>query len=264
MAPAQPGTLLSVAAIKGSITFGSVPEKLTFHDSELARAGLLEAAWRHRLMAEASQASPPLEPMAAAQALAALLEQLQLQDPNRRESWLQERGLNDTDLQAMAELPQRWQAWCNKRFTALLETEFLRRKGEFDQVIYSLLRLKDGELASELHQQLREGEASFSELAGRYSEGPEQRSGGLVGPVPLSTPHPALARLLQISQPGQLWPPKQLESWWIIVRLEELRGAQLDEPMAQRLILEQGEDWLRGQVSERLTAHNSAIDLPVS
>jgi len=34
--------------------------------------------------------------------------------------------------------------------------------------------------------------------------------------------------------------------------------------MAQRLILEQGEDWLRGQVSERLTSHNSAIDLPVS
>jgi parvulin-like peptidyl-prolyl isomerase len=238
-----------------------VPEKLTFSDPDLARAGLLEAAWRHRLMAEASQSSPPLEPMAAAQAQAALLEQLQLQDPNRRESWLQERGLNETDLQAMAELPQRWQGWCIKRFTPQVETEFLRRKGEFDQVIYSLLRLKDGELASELHQQLREGEASFAELAGRYSEGPEQRSGGLVGPVPLSTPHPALARLLQISQPGQLWPPKQLESWWIIVRLEELRGSQLDESMASRLMLEQGEDWLRSQVKERLTPHNSTKDL---
>jgi parvulin-like peptidyl-prolyl isomerase len=238
-----------------------VPEKLTFSDPELARAGLLEAAWRHRLMAEASQASQPLEPMAAAQALATMLEQLQLQDPNRLESWLQERGLNETELQAMAELPQRWQGWCVKKFAPLVETEFLRRKGEFDQVVYSLLRLKDGELASELHQQLREGEASFAELAGRYSEGPEQRSGGLVGPVPLSTPHPALARLLQISQPGQLWPPKQLESWWIIVRLEELRGSQLDESMASRLMLEQGEDWLRGQVKERLTAHNSSKDL---
>jgi len=241
----------------------SVPEKLTFGDAELARAGLLEAAWRHRLMAEATQASPPLEATEAAQALGALLEQLQLQDPNRRGSWLQDRSLSEADLQAMAELPQRWQGWCIKKFSALVETEFLRRKGEFDQVTYSLLRLKDGELAAELHQQLREGEASFAELAGRYSEGPEQRSGGLVGPVPLSTPHPALARLLQISQPGQLWPPKQLESWWIIVRLEELRGAQLDEPMARRLMLEQGEDWLRGQVREQMTVHNSAKDLLV-
>ena len=136
----------------------------------------------------------------------------------------------------------------------------MRRKAEFDEVTYSLLRLRDGELAAELHQQLQEQEVAFEDLAAQYSEGPEQRSGGKIGPVPLSTPHPALSKLLEISQVGQLWPPKQLEGWWIIVRLEGRKGAQLDEALQRRLILEQGDDWLRNEVKNALATHNEAVN----
>jgi parvulin-like peptidyl-prolyl isomerase len=78
-------------------------------------------------------------------------------------------------------------------------------------------------------------------LAHEFSEGPEKQAGGLVGPMPLSQPHPGLARLLQVSQPGQLWPPKALEGWWVIVRLEALHGAVLDGAMGERLLLDEGE-----------------------
>jgi parvulin-like peptidyl-prolyl isomerase len=78
--------------------------------------------------------------------------------------------------------------------------------------------------------------------------------------VPLSTPHPALAKLLEISQEGQLWPPKQLEGWWIIVRLEKRKGAQLDEALKQRLIIEQGDDWLRNELKQVLAAHNEQVN----
>ena len=37
----------------------------------------------------------------------------------------------------------------------------------------------------------------------------------------MSTPHP-VARLLQVSQPGQVWNPKIINSWWVVVRLEKL------------------------------------------
>jgi len=117
----------------------------------------------------------------------------------------------------------------------------LQRKAEFDQVTYSFLRLLDGELAQELYLQIKEGEASFSDLATQFSSGPEKRTGGLLGPVPLSTPHPALAKLLQVSKPGQLWPPKQLEGWWVLVRLEKLQPATLDPALQERLLLDEGE-----------------------
>jgi parvulin-like peptidyl-prolyl isomerase len=164
------------------------------------------------------------------------------------------RGLSEEDLQFMAQLPVRWRQWCEERYSGSLEHEYLRRKAEFDEVTYSLLRLKDGDLAAELHQQLQEGEVAFEQLASQFSEGPEKRTGGKIGPVPLSTPHPALAKLLEISQVGQLWPPKQLEGWWIVVRLEDRKGAQLDEALQRRLILEQGEEWLQREIKQKLSS----------
>ena len=47
--------------------------------------------------------------------------------------------------------------------------------------------------------------------------GQEAQTGGLIGPVELSVPHPALARILSISKPGQLWPTHpggRMVLWW--------------------------------------------------
>ncbi|MFM7228196.1 MAG: peptidylprolyl isomerase [Cyanobacteriota bacterium] len=230
-----------------------------FTDRELARLGLLDVAWRYRLM-EAETAPIPAPPPGpeVEQSLGRFLAELQLQEPAARQAWCELRGLQEQDLLNLALRPLRWQTWCEQRFGGTVETEYLRRKGEFDQVTYSLLRVRDADLAAELHQQIREGEATFADLAGRFSEGPEQRTKGVVGPVPLATPHPSLARLLQISQPGQLWPPKQLEDWWIIVRLDNLTTAQLDDPLRRRLMLDQGEQWLRTSVQESIAQQNPA------
>ena len=113
-----------------------------------------------------------------------------------------------------------------------------------------MLRLRDAELAAELYQQIKEGEALFSDLASSFSEGPEKHSCGLLGPVPLSQPHPALAKLLQVSKPGQLWPPKRHEGWWVIVRLEKLLPASLDAALQETLLLEEGERALQRQLQQ--------------
>jgi parvulin-like peptidyl-prolyl isomerase len=225
-----------------------------FSNRDLAKAGLLEAAWRHRLMEQALAEIPDPTVEETQQALQAFCQQIQVQDQDQLQAWLQLRGLSEEDLQFMAQLPVRWRQWCEERYSGSLEHEYLRRKAEFDEVTYSLLRLKDGDLAAELHQQLQEGEVAFEQLASQFSEGPEKRTGGKIGPVPLSTPHPALAKLLEISQVGQLWPPKQLEGWWIVVRLEDRKGAQLDEALQRRLILEQGEEWLQKEIKQKLSS----------
>ena len=95
----------------------------------------------------------------------------------------------------------------------------------------------------------KESEASFEDIASEYSEGPERQQGGRLGPVPLSQPHPMLAKLLQVSTPGQLWPPKQLENWWIVVRLEELHCTELNDSLKQRLLVELGDQHLEEQLS---------------
>ena len=143
-----------------------------------------------------------------------------------------------------------------------LESHFRQLKPKFDQVIYSLIRLRSPEVAQELYFRLVEGEQSFAELAKQYSQGAEAQTGGLMGPVALSTPHPQLARILSVSQPGQLLPPSKLGDWWVIVRLEKLISARLDEPMRQRLLNELFSTWLQEQLQQTFQPQPVAIKYP--
>ena len=169
---------------------------------------------------------------------------LNLTDQDQRAAWLAHVGLTEDDLNVMASRPWQWLMWCRDRWGGNLQTIFLQRKQEFDEVAYSFLRLLDGELAQELYLKIKEGESSFSDIATQFSGGPEKRTGGRLGPVPLSELHPALAKLLQVSQPGRLWPPKKLDGWWVLVRLEKLQPATLTPALQERLLLDEGKKLL--------------------
>ena len=166
--------------------------------------------------------------------------------PNQQalQGWLHQQDLDPEDWAELVTRPWRWQQWCDGHFKDQLTTYYLKRKPLLDRVSYSLLRVKDKALATELYLRIKEGEATFEQVASEYSAGPERNSSGQLGPVPMQQPHPVLARLLQVSSPGQLWAPKQLENWWIVVRLKQLHTTELDSNTVQQLALELGEQHL--------------------
>jgi len=168
----------------------------------------------------------------------------ELQNQAALQAWLQKQGLDEATWRCMISRSWRWSRWCLDHFQSQLPTYYLKRKPLLDRVSYSLLRVKDKALATELYLRIKEGEASFEDIASTYSAGPERNSGGQLGPVAMQQPHPVLARLLQVSSPGQLWPPKQLENWWIVVRLNHLHTTELDTETSQQLALELGEKHL--------------------
>ena len=51
------------------------------------------------------------------------------------------------------------------------------------------------------------------------------------------------------SQPQQLSPPTQINNLLVIVRLEKLLPAQLDNFMRQRLLNERFNQWLQAQIT---------------
>ena len=171
----------------------------------------------------------------------------QLTSPEAKEGWLKNQNITDADLVQLAERPVLVEKFKQDKWSKKVKTHFMERKSGLDRVIYSLLRTQDEGLAHELYYRILEGEQTFAECASEYSQGPEARSGGLLGPVPLIQPHPAIGKLLSVSQPGQLWAPRPLAEWFIIVRLEEFRPAQLDEPMRQHLVDEMFQAWLKEQ-----------------
>lgn len=123
------------------------------------------------------------------------------------------------------------------------------RKDKLDKVIYSLIRTQDIGVAQELYFRILEGEQSFAELARTYSQGPEAQTDGLIGPVELSVPHPSLAQILTLSQPGQLSPPTRVGEWLVLVRLERFIPAQMDDSMRRRLLNECFNNWLQEQLN---------------
>ncbi|OKH42839.1 peptidylprolyl isomerase [Calothrix sp. HK-06] len=125
-----------------------------------------------------------------------------------------------------------------------VESYFLKTKARFDQVIYSVIRVKDQGLASEIYFRIQAGEQSFSELAHEFSQGLEAYTGGILGPVALGQVHPVIGRVLAVSKPGQLWAPHNIEGNFVIIRLEKSIPARLDETMRRRLIDELFENWL--------------------
>ncbi|MBW4477560.1 MAG: glycosyltransferase [Tolypothrix brevis GSE-NOS-MK-07-07A] len=175
-------------------------------------------------------------------------QQHQLTSETIRQNWLQQQGLTEAQLTNLATRKLRIEKFQTATWGNKLEPYFRQRKQQLDQVIYSLIRLKDADLAREIYFRLLENEQPFAELARQYSEGSEVSTGGLMGPVPLSSPHPKLAQILTINQPGELSPPTRIGEWWIIVRLEKLLPAKLDETVKQKLLNELFTTWLQEQL----------------
>ena len=171
-------------------------------------------------------------------------EQHQLADETAETDWLKQRSWTPDELQMHLARPEALNRFAQQRFGPGLEDTFLQRKNDLDTVVYSLLRVQDHGLARELWIQLSEGEITFAEAASRHSDGPEATTKGVIGPVALGQLQPELAERLRSLRQGDLREPMQAGPWWVLLRLEQLTPAKLDEPMRQRLLQEQLSAWL--------------------
>jgi parvulin-like peptidyl-prolyl isomerase len=167
-----------------------------------------------------------------------------------QQAWLKQTSMKLSDLEALAIRPLRIKKFKQQTWGSKLEGLFLSRKLQLDQLVYSLIRTADPEVAQELYFRIQAGEQSFAELARDYSQGPEAETNGLLGPVPVSQPHPGIADKLIHSQPGQLLPPTRMGDWCVILRLENRIPAQLDDSTRQMLLDELFDAWLTEQLSQ--------------
>ncbi len=177
-------------------------------------------------------------------------EQHQIHSESDRQAWAQQQGLSPAQLEQIVVRPSRIQKFKMQTWGKRLESYFLTQKPHYDQVTYSLLRTQTPEIAQELYFRIKAGEQTFAELARQYSEGPEAETGGVIGPVPMSQPHPALAERLRHGQPGQILPPTRMGDWFVLLRLDAIVPAKLDAAMRQKLLDELFEAWITETLSQ--------------
>ena len=235
----------------GSMTAKNLAERSENLLQELRRHNLLQTLVQRQVVADAVSAQE-LDIKTCQQAREQFCLQNGLPDETSIQTFLNTRNLSPEDLSWQIELPLRIRAHCKEHYQHKAEAHFLRRKNQLDQVVYSLLRIKDPHLALELYLRIDAGEANFADLAAEFSEGAEKQTNGIVGPVPLTQAHPALAERLRTSPAGQLMQPFQIADWWLVVRLETYSPASFDDGTAERMARELFDEWVREETSHRI------------
>lgn len=186
-----------------------------------------------------------------------VFQQLGIDSDETLGAWLKQQGMTAPQLVAKAERSLKLAKFKQATWGAKVNSAFLERKQQLDRVIYSLICTKDFCVAQELYFRVKEGEQSFDELAREYSQGPEAQTGGLIGPVEIGGIHPDLAKMLIASDIGQLQTPTVIGDWIVLIRLENLLPAILDQAMQQRLIEESFSKWLEESVAQQMATFTS-------
>lgn len=217
--------------------------------SKLLRHQMLPQLCREILIDQVT-AELTLSPEEADQGPQLVYQLHQIQDERERQIWIQQRGMT----------PEQFGQWIHRQ--VLLETfkrrqwgsetgsYFLKRKEGLDRAIYSLIRHSDRAVIQELFFRIQSQEDTIENLSGQYSQGTEQQTRGLVGPVELGRIHPQLAQQLRKSKPGQISFPIQLESWFVLIQLEKWLPAQYNPVTEQRLLDELFQQWLEQQLGQ--------------
>ncbi len=222
---------------------------LKIGDSELDIRMLLEQLQLHQLLPKLVQEvvmDQAIESVACdpEEAYRTFCQQRNLVTEEQQQAWQTQQKLTQEQMYMRALRVAKIAKFKEDTWGNQAESYFLERKVKLDRVLYSLIRTKDPSLAQELYFRLNDDGESFADLARHYSEGQEAQTGGLIGPVELSVPHPMIGRMLSVSQPEQLWSPTPIGEWYVITRLEKFVPAQFDDSMRQRLIDELFNTWL--------------------
>ncbi len=154
------------------------------------------------------------------------------------------RGINMDDHKRNLENAEKIKIIASQEFSKNAETEFINSKTLLDQYTYSLITVKESDLAHELYLQLDSEEAEFSSLARKYSMEGSNNKMGVIGPQSLASAHPILKEKLLTAKNGELLNPFRVDSWWAIVRLEEKIEAKLDDFTRQKITLSLFDKWV--------------------
>ena len=171
-----------------------------------------------------------------------------IKNEKQLEKWKKENLQSDDEWELFISRNLKWHKWCIENFQNQITSYFQEKKPFLDKYIYSIIRVKSEGISNEIYLRIKNKESDFYLIAKEFSEGIEQQTGGLVGPTTLLNPHPIISNILKESKDKQLWPPKKINDWWVIIRLEEKIMATLDNDLKIKLSMELGEIYLKNEL----------------
>ena len=162
-------------------------------------------------------------------------EKRNINEKDKKEDFLIQNLMDENDLLRVSSTQYKSNLFSLKLFESKTEEYFQKRKTGLNQYVYSLIQIKDQNLAQEIYLSLDSNESEFSTLASKYSLGSEKYKNGIVGPIPLSQLNLKIQNIFKSSEKGIINEPIELNGFWIILRIEEILYAEFNDQMKKLL-----------------------------
>ena len=171
-----------------------------------------------------------------------------IQKSENQEAFMKNNLIDNEDLKRLSTIKYKSNQISLNLFGNKSEEVFNKKKEDLDQYRYSVIQVKDPDLAQELYLKLESKENGFSELEAEHSIILDKNKKGFNDAVPLMRIHPLIRKILKSSEIGIINEPVNLGEFWVIIRLDEIIQAEFNEKMKETLSKELFEIFL-----ERLT-----------
>jgi hypothetical protein len=244
------------------LDIAEMKKSLQVHLKELENLELHEVLHKHQLlqplvkrlaeeqMAKAANFGSEEESILISQAW----QDLQSKPPTRiNEPWEGEANDNEVGIINQRLHQLRLQKRLNELYDGDVEQHFLKRRDDLERITYRTIRVKQMGLAEELYLRLLNQEDTFENLATKFSEGEERMAAGLLGPMAITDPHQIITSVLRKLTPGEINPPIAVESWYLVIKLEQRQPAKLNQGLRIQLENELLENDLKPQIIEIIT-----------
>jgi hypothetical protein len=186
----------------------------------------------------------------------ALTGQDRSQQPDNFKGWLSEqmqhRHISQSVLDWRVIRPLRIQKFKQFYFDPQLESEFLRRKAQFDRVEFSTIQTSNLQLSQELFFAIRDDGIEFSTIAQSLPFYNPEHCPWRVGPVALTEVPNLIAEAFSIGSEGKVYEPIQIGTQFWVVKLERYYPAQLTNVVRSQLRDRLFHEWLTAQVQTKL------------
>ncbi len=189
-----------------------------------------------------------LEGDLSSELLESFLKKRNLTETSKRLNFINQNLLEEDDLKRLSVSQYKTNQISLRIFGEKAKDYFEKRKNDLDQYKYSLIQVKDSDLAQELYLRLESNESEFNEIESEYSINVEKYKKGLNEAIPLMRIHPLVRKILKSAEIGIINEPVNLGKFWLIIRLDEIIQAEFNEKMRETLSKELFEIFL-----ERLT-----------
>ena len=173
--------------------------ELKFNRKEIARPGILKIFFKRKLKNyTAKNIKKSINDKQQLKIINNWKKKNSIKTTTELQQWL---NLNEVDKDEWIDLINSdylWTYWCMDKYKDELTQYFIKRKDYLDLYYYTIIKVKNKEIADEIYIRIKEEESTFEEIVNKFSFDKENFYSEKIGPISINNIEDAIASLIKI------------------------------------------------------------------